>query len=113
MTTKPDPDPDLDAIDAAEDAHVEAATGDQVRAALCPFILHLRDVHPEAVRDLLVGFGASGFGWIAAFRAPTRFGWTGKRYTQEVAAQIIPLLDRLCDLQANCALAYQKTKETL
>ena len=111
MTTKPDP--DQDALDATEDAHVEAMTGDQIRAALAPFVLHLRDVHPDGARDLLTGFGATGFGWIAAFRAPTRFGWRGKFYPKPVQTQIVALLDRLCDLQAGVALAYKKTKETL
>lgn len=104
---------EIDAIDAAEDAHVEACTGDQIRAALAPFVPHLRDVHPEAARGLLTGFGATGDGWIAAFRGPTRFGWTGKRYPQPVAAQIVALLAQLDDLQAGVALAYRKTQETL
>ena len=104
---------EIDAADAAEDAHVEAMTGGQIRAALCPYILHLRDVHPEAARGLLDGFGATGDGWLAAFRGPTRFGWTGKRYPQPIAAQIVALLAQLDDLQAKTALAYRKTQETL
>ena len=111
MPTKPDP--DLDALDAAEDAHVEAMTGDQIRAALAPFVPHLRDIHPEGARDLLTGFGATGLGWISAFRAPIRFGWHSRRYPKEVGEQIIPLLDQLSSLQENCALAFHKTRETL
>jgi hypothetical protein len=111
MLTKPAL--DFDAIDAAEDAHVEACTGDQIRAALAPYVPYLRGVHPDGARGLLTGFGATGDDWIAFFRAPTRFGWTGKRYTKPVAAQIVALLAQLDDLQANCALAYRKTQETL
>ena len=111
MTTKPDP--DLEDMEAAEAAHVEAMTGDQIRAALAPFVPHLRDIHPEGARELLTGFGATGLGWISAFRAPIRFGWHSRRYPQEINAQIVALLDRLCDLQAGCALAYHETRETL
>lgn len=113
MTT----DPDLDALDAAEDAHVEAMTGDQVRAALAPFVPHLRDIHPEGARDLLTGFGATGSGWISAFRAPTRFGWRGKRYPEGVGRQIADLLIDLIDRQDKVAEAYRASinapKETL
>ena len=38
---------EIDAADAAEDAHVEACTGDQIRAALAPYVPHLRDIHPD------------------------------------------------------------------
>ena len=103
---------EIDAADAAEDAHVEACTGDQIRAALCPFALKLRDVHPDAARELLTGLDSTGDRWIAAFRGPTRFGWTGKRYTKPVAAQIVALLAQFDDLQAKTALAYRKTQET-
>ena len=104
---------EIDAIDADEDAHVEACTGDQIRAALVPYVPHLRDVHPEAARELLDGFGTTGDRWISTFRGPTRFGWAGKRYTKPVAAQIVALLADLDDLQAKTALAYRKTQETL
>ena len=104
---------EIDAIDAAEDAHVEAITGDQIRAALAPYVPHLRDVHPDGARGLLDGFGATGDYWIAFFRAPTCFGWTGKRYPHLVVVQIVALLSQLDDLQAGVALAYRKTKETL
>ena len=103
---------EIDALDAAEDVHVEACTGDQIRAALAPYVPHLRDVHPEAARELLDGFGTTGDGWIAAFRGPTRFGWAGRRYPQSVAAQIVAMLAQLDDLQAKTALAYRKTQET-
>lgn len=110
MLTKPAL--DFDAIDAAEDVHVEAMTGDQIRAALAPYVPHLRDVDPEAARGLLTGFGTTGDRWIAAFRAATCFGWAGKRYPQPVAAQIVAMLAQLDDLQAKTALAYKKTQET-
>jgi hypothetical protein len=103
---------EIDAIDAAEDAHVEAMTGDQIRAALVPYVHHLRVVHPESARELLDGFGTTGDRWIATFRGPTRFGWPGRRYPQSVAAQIVALLAQLDDLQAKTALAYRKTQET-
>lgn len=108
MTTKPGI--DQDALDAAEGDHVEAMTGDQVRAALAPFMPHLRDASPDAAQELLTG--ATGYGWICNFTAPTRFGWRGKRYPDGVGRQIVALLVELDDLQTNCALAYQKTKET-
>ena len=115
MTTKPDP--DLDALDAAEAAHVEAMTGDQIRAALAPYVLHLRDIHPEGARELLTGFGATGLGWISAFRAPTRFGWRGKRYPEGIGRQIADLLDVLIERQEKVAEAYRDginaPKETL
>ena len=103
---------DIDAADAAEDAHVEAMTGDQIRAALAPYVPHLRDVHPDGARGLLDGFGATGDDWIAFFRAPTCFGWTGKRYPHLVVVQIATLLTDLDDLQAKTALVYRKTPET-
>jgi hypothetical protein len=110
MTTEPtEPDPDYDTLDAAEDAHVEACTGDQVRAALAPFVPHLRDIHPEGARDLLTGFGATGLDWVSTFRAPTRFGWAGKRYPEGVGRQIADLLIDLIDRQEKTAEAYRAT----
>ena len=104
---------EIDAADAAEEAHVEACTGDQIRAALAPYVPHLRDIHPDGARELLDGSGSTGDDWITAFRGPTRFYWTGKRYPDGVAAQIVALLAQFDDLQAKTALAYRKTQETL
>ena len=104
---------EIDAADAAPEAHGAAGAGDQIRAALAPYVPHLRDVAPEHAHRLRAGFGATGDRWIAVLRGPTRFGWTGKRYPQPVAAQIVALLAQLDDLQAKTALAYRKTQETL
>ena len=113
MTTEP-PDVDaLDALDAAEDAHVEACTGVEVRSSLILHIAHLRAVDPAAVDRLLGGRTMSGDEWIESFLAPTRLGWAGKRYTQEVAEKLAALLSDLDALQTNCALAFHKTRETL
>ena len=103
------PDPDIDALDAiaiAEDAHVEACTGDQVRAALAPFVPYLREIHPEGARKLLTGLGATGDRWIDVFCAPTRMDWRGKRYRSDVSDAIIPLIDSLDALQGKTAEAY-------
>ena len=113
MTTKPPTFAEIYAANAAEAAHVEACTGVEVRSSFIPHIAHLRAVDPAAVDRLLGSRTMSNNEWIEAFRAPTRLGWAGKRYPQPVAAQIVALLAQLDDLQANCALAYKKTQETL
>lgn len=79
----------------AENEALETATGEQVRAALRPYLDHLREVAPDRV--LLLGdpltSEACGAEWIAAFRAPTRFGWKGARWPA-------PLADEICTITA-------------
>ena len=109
MTTEP-PDVDaLDALDAAEDAHVEACTGVEVRSSLILHIAHLRAVDPAAVDRLLGGRTMSGDEWIESFLAPTRLGWAGKRYPDGVGQQIVALLADLDTLQTKTAEAYRAT----
>ena len=109
MTTKPPTFAEIYAANAAEAAHVEACTGVEVRSSLIPHIAHLRAVDPAAVDRLLGSRTMSGDEWIEAFRAPTRFGWAGKRYTQEAAEKLAALLSDLDALQTKTAEAYRAT----
>jgi len=92
--------PYFDDIDHAEAAAIEAATGDHVRAALRPYLDALRDVAPSAANALIcMTVNRHGAEWIAAFRAPTRFGWTGKRWPAPLNAEIANLISDLCALE--------------
>jgi hypothetical protein len=90
----------LRATDPAEDAAIEAATGAQVRAALYPYLVALRDVNPDVVTNLTFPtITISGSDWIASFRAPTHFGWKGKRWPAALNAEIAALLNDLCAIE--------------
>jgi hypothetical protein len=92
--------PHLDDTDHAEANSIEAATGAQVRAALYPYLDALRDVHPSGASGLInMTINRHGAEWIAAFRAPTRFGWHGKRWPAPLNAEIAGLLNDLCALE--------------
>ena len=90
----------LDTADHAEAAAIEAATGDIVRAALSPYIGHLREVNPDAHAALVSQAAGSGSDWLDAFRAPTRFGWRGKRWPAPLNAEIARIVADLGDLEA-------------
>jgi hypothetical protein len=92
--------PYLDDTDHAEAAAIEAATGAQVRAALYPYLDALRDVHPGGASGLInMTINCHGVEWIAVFRAPTRFGWKGKRWPAALNAEIVNVLNGLCALE--------------
>jgi hypothetical protein len=92
--------PYLDDTDHAEAAAIEAATGAQVRDALRPYLDALRDVNPDAASRLThMTINRYGAEWIAAFRAPTRFGRQGKRWPAALNAEIAGLLNGLCALE--------------
>jgi hypothetical protein len=92
--------PYLDDTDHAEAAAIEAATGAQIRDALRPYLDALRDVNPDAAANLTFPtITISGSDWIASFRAPTRFGWKGKRWPAALNAEIVNVLNGLCDLE--------------
>jgi hypothetical protein len=92
--------PYLDDTDPAEDAAIEAATGAQVRAALYPYLDALRDVHPSGASSLInMTINCHGVEWIAAFRAPTPFGWKGRRWPAALNAEIAGLLNDLCAIE--------------
>ena len=65
----------LPAYDAAgEAAAIERATGDQVRAALRPYLDHLREINPAGYAALVSQtVTAYGTEWLDAFRDPARF----------------------------------------
>jgi hypothetical protein len=91
--------PYLDDIDHTEAAAIEAATGAQVRASLYPYLDALLDVSPDWHECLTSDPQAPGSDWIAAFRAPNRFGWQGKRWPAPLNAEIAGLLNDLCALE--------------
>lgn len=88
-------------FEQAENKALETATGEQVRAALRPYLDHLREVAPDQM--LLLGdpltSDACGSEWIAAFRAPTRFGWKGKRWPAPLEHEIRTIAAGLEGLQ--------------
>lgn len=101
------PGPIYDDADRAEAAAIEAATGDQVRAALRPHLDALREVNPAGYAALVSQTVAPyGSEWLDAFRAPTRFGWRGKRWSAPLNAEIARIVADLGDLEAAAFRAH-------
>lgn len=80
---------------------VEAATGDQVREALRPFLPHLERANPNGYKELTSG-PADGWVWIAEFKAPLRGRWTPPRYPPQVAGDIQVVLELLRVIRSAC-----------
>jgi hypothetical protein len=99
------PDP-ADNTDHAEAAAIERATGDQVRAALRPYLDHLREINPAGYAYLTRSLTAYGCDWLDAFRAPARFGWRGKRWPAPLNAEIARVIADLGDLEAAAYRAH-------
>lgn len=91
----------IDAADRAEAKAIEAATGAKIRAALYPHLDALREVNPAGYAGLtsqtITPYGSE---WLDAFRAPTRFGWRGKRWPAPLNAEIARIVADLSDLEA-------------
>ena len=99
------PDP-VDNTDHAEAAAIERATGDQVRAALRPYLDHLREIHPAGYAYLTRSLTAYGSDWLDAFRDPARFGWRGKRWPAPLNAEIASVIADLGDIEAAAHRAH-------
>jgi hypothetical protein len=102
--------PHLDEADRAEATSIEAATGDQVRARLQPYLEDLREVAPAAWH-FLAGrpeHQAAGADWIAAFNEVTRFGWRGRRLPAPRNAEIVKVVAELGDLEAAAYRAHHQ-----
>lgn len=78
---------------------VEDAMGDQVRATLTPYLEVLSEVNPSGHSYLTQNLKAPGSEWIVAFKGPTRFVWTGKRWPATINAEIEKILVGICHLQ--------------
>ena len=92
---------------AGEAAAIERATGDQIRAALRPYLDHLREINPAGYAALVSQtVTAYGSEWLDAFRAPARFGWRGKRWPAPINAEIARLVADLGDLEAAAYRAH-------
>lgn len=89
-----------------EAAAIERATGDQVRAALRPYLNALREINPAGYAYLTRPLTAYGCDWLDAFRDPTRFGWRGKRWPAPLNAEIAQLIADLGDLEAAAYRAH-------
>lgn len=99
------PDP-VDNTDHAEAAAIERATGDQVRAALRPYLDHLREINPAGYAYLTRPLTSYGCDWLDAFREPARFGWRGKRWPASLNAEIARVIADLGDLEAAAYRAH-------
>ena len=99
------PDP-VDNTDHAEAAAIERATGDQVRAALRPYLDHLREINPAGYAYLTRPLTSYGCDWLDAFREPARFGWRGKRWPASLNAEIAKIIADLGDLEAAAYRAH-------
>ena len=91
---------------AGEAAAIERATGDQVRAALRPYLDHLREINPAGYAYLTRPLTAYGCDWLDAFREPARFGWRGKRWPAPLNAEIAQIIADLGDLEAAAYRAH-------
>lgn len=95
------------AADRAEAKAIEAATGAKIRAALYPHLDALREVNPAGYFGLtcqtITPYGSE---WLDAFRAPTRFGWRGKRWPAPLNAEIARIVADLSDLEAAAFRAH-------
>ena len=89
-----------------EAAAIERATGDQVRAALRPYLDHLREINPAGYAYLTRSLTAYGCDWLDAFRDPARFGWRGKRWPAPLNAEIARLIADLGDIEAAAYRAH-------
>ena len=97
----------LPADDTADEAAaIERATGDQVRAALRPYLDHLREINPAGYAYLTRSLTAYGCDWLDAFRDPARFGWRGKRWPAPLNAEIARLIADLGDIEAAAYRAH-------
>ena len=90
----------------AEAAAIERATGDQIRAALRPYLDRLREINPAGYAYLTRSLTAYGCDWLDAFREPTRFGWRGKRWPAPLNAEIAQIIADLGDLEAAAYRAH-------
>ena len=90
-----------------EAAAIERATGDQVRAALRPYLDHLREINPAGYAALVSQtVTAYGTEWLDAFRDPARFGWRGRRWPAPLNAEIARVIADLGDLEAAAYRAH-------
>jgi hypothetical protein len=90
----------------AEAAAIERATGDQIRAALRPYLDHLREINPAGYAYLTRSLTAYGCDWLDAFREPARFGWRGKRWPAPLNAEIASVIADLGDIEAAAYRAH-------